>query len=259
MSDHLPICVSLWIGERLSPIERACLRSMLAMGHQVELYCYEPLRDVPSGVRLVDAATILPADAIIRHRSGSVALFSDRFRFELQRRGKGLWVDLDVYMLTPVAFSNGQALFGWQDRATLGAGVLYLPADSPVIARVLDLFEHPYVPDWLRLSDRIQAYWRSRRAGTIELADLPWGVAGPLALTGLARRFGLLDHAAPRDVFYPYHWDDAGWIFDPSQSLDRHVTPRTRTLHLYNHMIAARKFEPAAAGSFMDRLQQEGA
>ena len=40
----------------------------------------------------------------------------------------------------------------------------------------------------------------------VELADLPWGVAGPRALTGLARRFGLLGHAEPRDVFYPYHW-----------------------------------------------------
>lgn len=254
----MPICVSLWIGERLSPVERACLRSMLAAGHQVDLYCYEPL-DVPSGVRVVDAATILPAAAIVRHRSGSVALFSDRFRFELQRRGKGLWVDLDVYMLTPVPCRAGQALFGWQDYATLGAGVLQLPADSPVVARVLALFEHPFVPDWLRLPDRVRAHWRARRDGKVELADLPWGVAGPHALTALARRFRLLDHAQPRDVFYPYHWNDADWIFDPGQSLDRHVTPRTRALHLYNHMIAARKDDPAPAGSFMDRLQQEGA
>ena len=232
---------------------------MLAVGHRVDLYCYGPLRDVPDGVRVVDAATILPFDSIIRHRSGSVALFSDRFRFELQRRGKGLWVDLDVYMLAPVPCPAGQALFGWQNHATLGAGILQLPADSPVIARVLELFENPFVPDWLRLSDRVKAHWRVRRDGEIALADLPWGVAGPLALTALARRFKLLDHAAPRDVFYPYHWDDAGWIFDPAQSLDDHVTPRTRALHLYNHMIAARKYEPAPAGSFMDRLQQEGA
>ena len=75
----------------------------------------------------------------------------------------------------------------------------------------------------------------------------------------MARRFGLLDHAQPRDVFYPYHYNHAGWIFDASDSLERHVTPRTRALHLYNHMIAARKYDPAPAGSFMDRLQQEGA
>lgn len=161
--------------------------------------------------------------------------------------------------LAPVVCPAGQPLFGWQDKGTLGAGVLHLPADSPVITRVLQLFEQPFVPDWLRLADRLRAHWRSRRDGKIELADLPWGVAGPLALTALARRFNLLDHAEPRDVFYPYHWDDAGWIFDPSQSLDRHVTPRTHALHLFNHMIVARKYEPAAAGSFMDRLQQEGA
>jgi hypothetical protein len=243
----------------LSALERACLRSIVRMGHQLTLYCYDEPHGVPEGVIVEDAALILPRSTIVRHQSGSVALFSDRFRFELQRRDKGLWVDTDVYLLAPLRYPPDRPIFGWLDARMLGAAVLRLPPDSPVIDAVLALFERPVVPTWLRPPDRVRAHWRAWRTGGVDLATLPWGVAGPAALTVLARRNGLLHYAEPRDVFYSYGWEEAAWIFDPRQSIDAHVTPQTRALHLYNYMVARRKDTPAAAGSFMARLQQEGA
>src|SRR5262245_13716406 len=64
-------CVTLWIGSRLGRVERACLRSFLRHGHAVRLYSYGPVEGVPEGVRLADAASILPREAIIRHEAGS--------------------------------------------------------------------------------------------------------------------------------------------------------------------------------------------
>lgn len=249
----------LWIGDRLSAVERACMRSVIAQGHRLTLYTYEAVAGVPAGVELADAAAILPRDAIIAHHSGSVALFSDRFRFELQRQAKGIWLDSDVYLLAPLSLDAKSHLFGWIEPGLLGAGVLAMPPDSPLIAPVLSLFEQPYIPDWLRLPDRVGAHWRKWRAGEIDLARLPWGVAGPLALTALARREGLLGETQPQDTFYPYGWREADWVFDPARSVEEFVRPGTKALHLYNFMIAARKEQPAAPGSFMARLQQEGA
>lgn len=235
------------------------MRSVVAQGHRLTLYTYGEVGGVPEGVVLADAVTILPRSAIIAHHSGSVALFSDRFRIELQRQGKGIWLDTDVYLLAPLSVDAAGHLFGWIEPGLLGAGVLALPPDSPLIAPILGLFERPYIPDWLRIPDRLRAHWREWGEGAVDLARLPWGVAGPLALTALARRNRLLDRAQPQNAFYPYGWREATWVFDPSRSVDEFVRPGTTALHLYNFMIADRKELPAAAGSFMARLQQEGA
>src|SRR5690606_1292398 len=88
--------VTLWIGPRLSFLERACLRSALAHGHKVALYCSPPPAGVPAGIELRDAAAILPESEIIRHRGGSPALFANRFRYELLHRGLGVWIDCDL-------------------------------------------------------------------------------------------------------------------------------------------------------------------
>src|SRR5689334_5913692 len=95
-------CVTLWIGESLGPVERACLCSVIRQGHRLVLYCYRRPAGVPEEVELKDAATILPESSVFYHRKGSVALFADWFRYELQRRGSGTWVDTDVYLLRPL-------------------------------------------------------------------------------------------------------------------------------------------------------------
>ena len=95
-------CVSLWIGERLGAVERACLRSVVRQGHRVSLYCYGPPEGVPDGLETRDARDIIPEAAIFRNHAGSVGHFSDWFRYELQKRSLGTWVDTDVYLLRPL-------------------------------------------------------------------------------------------------------------------------------------------------------------
>jgi hypothetical protein len=254
----LPPCHSLWIGPRLGRVGRACLRSVLRQGHPMTLWCYGPPEDVPEGVALRDAAELLPATDVLRHRSGSPALFANRFRYELQRRGLGIWLDCDIYLVRPLD-DLPDHLLGWESPERINNAVLRLPTLSPLLAPLLAVFDERDVPLWLPARARLAATWRLSRTGRTGLARMPWGVAGPSALTWLAQKHGLAVDAQPEEVFYPVHWSRAGWIRDPAITLEDIATPRTRAVHLWNQVIAPWKEADAPAGTFLARLQAEGA
>jgi hypothetical protein len=100
----LPDLHTLWIGPRLTWLERLSLCSCLANGHHVILWCYELIEGVPDGVQLADAQAILPKSSITYHReSGSVTYFANRFRYHLLRRQPATWLDADIVLLRPLA------------------------------------------------------------------------------------------------------------------------------------------------------------
>lgn len=251
-------CSTLWIGDALGPVERACLRSVLNQGHQLTLYCYRKPEGIPHGVQIRDAHDILPASEIFFHRNGSIAAFADWFRLELQRRGLGTWVDTDVYLLSPLD-AERPYLFGEEEQPSgINNAVLRLPADAPLLAALLDIFKTRRIPSWF--PPRI--YWRARLremiGGRVDFTDLPLGSTGPFALTAAARRFGVAGEALPVDVFNPVAWDKAGWIRDPAIRLESVITKRTVAVHLWNECIKRFKNAPAAEGSFLSRLHHEG-
>jgi hypothetical protein len=251
------VCNTLWIGEVLGPVQRACLRSMLRVGHRVRLFCYSPPTDVPAGIELRDAAAVLPRAEVIRHRSGSVALFSDRFRYELMRRDEGLWVDADMYLLRPVEM-DGPYIVGEQERGVANGAVLLLPAASATLTRLLAVFREQALPPWVRGSERLKMKLGAL-TGRRGLVDMPWGTAGPHALTAILKDEGLWNLVLPQETFYPAGWRDAEWIADPARPLEQIVSHATVGLHLWNHRIAHLANPPAAKGSFLERLLGEGA
>jgi hypothetical protein len=248
----------LWIGSSLGAVERACLASVLRQGHRLALYCYREPRGVPPGVELRNAAAVLPEGAIIRHQSGSVALFANRFRYELQRRGAGTWLDTDIYLLKPLE-SKKPYLMGEEAPGVINNGILRIPAESPLLPPLLALFEEDCVPFWLPPRARAAAWWRLRTRGRSGLSKMPWGSAGPLALTAVAKREGLAALAQPAHVLHPVRWQDAAWIREPGQRLEDRISDETVALHLWNERIRHFKDDPAPAGSFLARLQAEGA
>ncbi len=252
----LPPLVALWVGLELGPVETACLASAVRQGHSLTLYCYGKPAGVPRGVTLADAASILPESAVIRYPNGSPALFADRFRYELLRRGAGIWTDCDAYFLKPLECSSGY-LYGWEDGKLINNGVIGLPSDSPILAELLAIFDEEKVPPWLPLRSRTAASWRLARSGRTGVALMPWGTSGPRALSWLLARHGLQQHALERDVLYPVPWRNAGWIFDPSASLDAVVTQRTVSVHLWTSQLDRDRVRAAKPGSFMAKLISE--
>lgn len=251
-------CVSLWIGESLGLVERACLRSVLRQGHRVTLYCYGSVAGIPEGVVVEDAGQIIPEAEIFHHDAGSVGHFSDWFRYELQSRGLGTWIDTDVYLLRPLDEERAH-LFGEQAPDVLNNAVLRLPKDSPILPELLQPFRERVTPAWLSMRVRLSAKLRELARGKADLGRLPWGSTGPQALTALACRYSLMSEALPADALYPVPWQKARWILDPQIALQDVVTERTVALHLWNECIRPFKDKPAPEGSFLHRLQREGA
>jgi hypothetical protein len=251
-------CVTLWIGAALGGVERACARSIMRQGHPLVLYCYEEPRGVPEDVELRDAADILPADSIVHHENGSVSLFSNRFRYELLRLGRGVWVDTDCYLLAPLP-DDRPHLFSRDPDGFIMTALMRVPQDSPLLPALIEPFSEQVVPRWLRPRARAAAWWRLRTTGRTQIARMPWGSLGPKALTAVARRHGVDGWALPPEVLAPVHWPDAGWILDPSIGLETVTTSRTVAVHLYNEVIKSFKDRPAPPGSFLARLHEEGA
>ena len=253
----LPNCVTLWIGPVLGPVERACLRSVLRQGHQLTLYCYSQPEGVPEGVTTADAAAVVPRSELIRYRNGSYSLFSNRFRYELQERGAGTWVDCDVYLLKPLDGTR-PFLCGEQAPGRINGAVLRIPAGNPLLAALLDVFQERAVPWWLPWRSRMAAHARLKTSGRSGVARMPWGTTGPSALTALSKQLCIDLEPLPPELLYPVPWEKAEWINDPEVCLDDQVSSKTVAIHLWNERIKHLCPDHAPRGSFLARLRDEG-
>lgn len=233
----LPIVNSVWIGPRLGPINSACLRSFVERGHTTVLHVYEPPVDAPEGIKLVDASQILPGDRIYRYGgTGSPAIHSDLMRYEILRKGLGLYVDTDVYCLKPIM--EADYVYGWESNYLINNAVLKLPVDSKTLDNLASIRTRTaFIPPWASI--RRQTYYRARAlvGAPVGIESMPWGFTGPRALTYYLRQEGLAQYAAPIDVYYPVHYDQATLLLDSDMRVADLITPRTRLLHLSNEKL----------------------
>ena len=130
MPADLPTINALWIGQ-LSPVERLCLGSFATQGHPVHLYAYDEIENLPEGVTIQDATQILPRELIFTNQlgkgKGSLAAFSDLFRFKLLLDRGGWWVDADIFCLKPFHFT-APYVFGFEAN-NVASGVIRMPRD----------------------------------------------------------------------------------------------------------------------------------
>jgi hypothetical protein len=248
----LEVCNALWIGERLSELAAACLSSFVELGHTVRLHVYEPVKGVPAGVVLADAAAIVPQYRMIRHRgSGSYALFADLFRFELLARGLGLWIDCDVLCVRPL-IADKAFVFGYESDTRIGTSVLKLPADSSILADLRAIFTTPnWKPPWNDWKRNLRDDVRYALSSDYGVSAMSWGIAGPRALTYFAGQYSLDDVACPKDVFYPVGFNSASDLSKPEVEIARLITSRTLCIHLWASRIAPRTKEGIPPASFL--------
>ena len=111
-THSLPTIGALWIGGSLTWLEQLCLKSFLAHGHEVILFTYGEVRNVPEGVKIQNGREIIDTEEFLLHgRTQSVALFSDLFRFHMIKKiPEIIYIDTDVYCLKPLDFSDPRKL-----------------------------------------------------------------------------------------------------------------------------------------------------
>lgn len=89
------IIQGLWIGDKLSRFEYNSIKSYIKQGYEYHLYTYGKVNNIPEGVIIKDGNDILDKKNIFYYE-GSIAPFSDLFRYKLLFEKGGVWTDCDI-------------------------------------------------------------------------------------------------------------------------------------------------------------------
>ena len=245
--NSLPTIGTLWVGDTLSWLEQLCLQSFLDHGHEVVLFKYEDVANVPSGVRIENAADILPADKIIRHaKTGSPAYHADVFRLHMLQKTDYIWADTDAFCTKPWNTPKNGHLHGWISDANLvNNGVLGLPENSKTLAKMFEFTSDEYpIPPWFKDSKQAELRALKEKGEGVHVSLLPWGVWGPNALTWFLKETGEIEHSSPGHVLYPLPFPKAGWPLNPHHTgkVRKFIKKDTLSIHLWG-----RRFRNIAA------------
>ncbi len=204
---------SLWIGNRLSPMEVLSIESFLHFGYEYHLYCYEEIANVPRGAKVCDAREILPATEIFYHQgsfaNGSPACFSDMWRYRLLLERGNWWVDTDVVCVRPFEF-DGEHVLGHQredDQLCINCAVIRTPVGSPL------------------------ARYCYETCLRIDRENMPWGATGPKLVQAAIHELNMSDCIQPPEVFYEIDYSDIERLFS-----DCELPGETCGVHLWQAM-----------------------
>jgi hypothetical protein len=122
-------------------LELLTLHSFLKFGFRFKLWLYEPLQhELPEGILVGNANEIIPADKVFRykhksqfgHGKGSVAGFSDIFRYKLLLDKGGWWVDMDITCLQPLDIDKPY-FFRQHHHLTVVGNIMKCPKGSELM------------------------------------------------------------------------------------------------------------------------------
>lgn len=215
-----------WHGSRLRLYERACLTSFVRRGLSVNLYTFNDELEVPDGVSRVDARQVAREDEVASltqgGKQGSIAAFTDLFRYRLFQREPGWWFDTDVFCLADAAAfkqieqRSAGLLVGEEAPGKLNGAVLCVT--DPSIALELEA--------------------RASAIGKV----FPWGAIGPDLISRYVGDMPARCTVVSPGTFYPIHYQEADKLF---RSMDRsECEERTRgalSLHLWNEILTTWK------------------
>ncbi len=244
----------LWVEGPLSYVEQLCVQSFLDAGHEVTLYHYGEVDRVPEGASKVHGSEILDRDDFISHsRTGSMALFSDVFRYHmLSKLDRTIWADTDAYCMRPFRTPTGH-FYGWESEHHINGGVLGFPQDSEALAGLLEMSGDEYgIPFWYGEAAKAKLQALADAGMPTHVSDLPWGVWGPHAVTAYVHKTGEDKYAFPRDVLYPVPFPNRRHMVNGRRraSAESFLTENTVSIHLYGRRI--REFLASREGGLPD-------
>lgn len=223
------IVQAFWFGTHLPTLQELSLRSFLLNGHEYHLYAYEPIDNVPAGVRLFDASSVLPRESVFTYQrgfgKGSTSAFSNQFRYRLLLEKGGWWVDTDVVCLRPFEFASPFVFAserGPDGEVSTASCVIRAPAGQSLFAECLDVIDQ------------------------VDRDTLEWGQIGPRLLDTAVTRHGLLSHRQPPDAFNPIDYHDFQRIVGPG--FDERILSASFAVHLWNQKWKTNLVDPSYPG-----------
>jgi hypothetical protein len=203
---------SLWIGPRLSAMERLSIESFLRHGHEFHLYTYGDVEGVPPGAVVRDGNEILPRERIFVYRDfPSVSGFSNFFRYKLLLERGGWWVDADMVCLRPFQFEGEHVFASELSKTTryVSSGAIRAPRGSEAMAYAWEICQSK------------------------DPAALKWGETGPALIAQAVERFALHDAVQPPAVFCPLPYAEWERVLDADAP---ELPPEAAAVHLWNEM-----------------------
>lgn len=211
-----------WHGPSLSLYEAACLSSFVSHGISVRLHTFNLNLLVPEGVSLVDANALAQPEEVLAYtqggQKGSIAAFTDIFRYRVLAQESGWWFDTDVFCLkdaehykTLETQSKG-ILVGFEEDKKVNGAVMYI--SDPTIARALE-----------------------------ELADakstaFEWGAIGPALVTEYLAAHPEQVTTLAQHYFYPIHYLEMVRFFRPGDKDGcMHDAQDAVCVHLWNEFL----------------------
>lgn len=204
----------LWIGKKVSRMEKLSMKSFLGNSHIIHLYAYDYIEDVPEGVVIMNANEIIPEDKIFRYKNnGSYAGFANLFRYKLLLEKGGFWSDLDIICLRPL-LADEKFVFASErlpnDGIQVNNCLIRVPKNS-------DIMHYCYTVALNKNSD-----------------ELRWGETGPKLLTEAVIKFELDKYVVHPDVICPVdYWNCQIFV---SKQLKDILNKDSFTVHLWNEM-----------------------
>lgn len=228
-----------WHGHKLGVIHAACVRSFIRNGHTVIMHCYERPSDLPEGVRVFDAAKIMPFEELHPHyETGSVSLGTNRYRYRMIAEGFGLYSDCDMFCLRPI--TDARYILGKEQDNIINGAFLKFPPDSDLAHTLIEATQDYYfIPPWFRSSKKRRLSIRRKLGRGVHVGQHPWGVWGPQLLSHYVNELDLLPEVAPIDRYYPVHPWQTTLLSDPELCIADLVTPRTEAIHLWHKLLSS--------------------
>ncbi|WP_270087404.1 glycosyltransferase [Sphingobacterium sp. SYP-B4668] len=248
MENLNKIIQSFWHGETLSQVERLCIDSFIANGHEFHLYTYNAnLKGVPEKCLLMDANEIISSDRIFLDSRGTIATFSDYFRVKMLYLRGGWWVDMDIVCLKYFDFEQTHIFSSEYVNGEIFAniGCIKSPKGSAFLLNYIAALE-------LTLEKK---------------TTIPWGTFGPTLMNNLLKLYDTTGFLQEPEVFIMpklIYSDNKQLMFyrlfnhlkieEISEKLEN-----SYSIHLYNELWrlnAIDKSQRFREGSLLDYLQK---
>ena len=198
------IAKSLWIGDRLFPQHIISINSFIQNGFEYNLYVYDDVKNVPSGVILCDANEVIPKDEIWYYNSGfnkgSPSGFSNQFRFKILYEYGGLWTDTDMVLMMPYNFHD--------KKYTLISETNENGEVHPTTSLIFSESGTSSEKIWLEAIDNIS--YRNK-------ARVIHGETGPELVTYLVNKYNLHNYVLPPNAFCAIGWHETDKLIDGTQ------------------------------------------